>query len=123
MINKIKKNKKMFIMILIFIVLIMFLNDWVYASDIGKFVGTEPTPGVKNSVNGVVNAIVTVFSTVGSILSVLVLVIIGIKYMVGSIEERAEYKKNMMPYVIGASLVFASSTIAGIVYNMAIRIR
>ena len=37
--------------------------------------------------------------------SVITLVVLGIKYMVGSIEERAEYKKSMIPYLIGAFLI------------------
>jgi len=39
--------------------------------------------------------------------------------MMGSTEEKAEYKKSLLPYVIGAGLVFAASTIAQIVYNVA----
>ena len=54
-----------------------------------------------------------------SVLSVIVLIILGLKYMMGSVEEKAEYKKSFMPYIIGAALVFAASTIAGIVYNIA----
>ena len=45
------------------------------------------------------------------------LVVIGIKYMMGSAEEKAEYKKTLMPYIIGAALVFAASAIAGIIYG------
>ena len=54
---------------------------------------------------------------IGSIVSVLVLVILGIKYMMGSAEEKAEYKKTLVPYIIGAGLVFAASTIAGAIYG------
>lgn len=61
--------------------------------------------------------IISIVATVGSIVSVVVLVVLGIKYMMGSAEEKAEYKKTLMPYVIGAALVFAASTIAQIVYN------
>mgnify|MGYP000776194846 len=38
--------------------------------------------------------------------------------MLGSTEEKAEYKKSMLPYVIGAVFVFASSAIAGAIYNI-----
>ena len=65
------------------------------------------------------NQIVTIVSVVGSLAAVIVLVVLGIKYMMGSAEERAEYKKTLMPYVIGAALVFAASAIAGMVYNFA----
>ncbi|MEI3401230.1 MAG: hypothetical protein V8R51_02250 [Clostridia bacterium] len=44
--------------------------------------------------------------TVGIVLSVVILIILGIKYMMGSAEEKAEYKKTMIPYLIGAVSVF-----------------
>lgn len=63
------------------------------------------------------NKIITIISTMGSIVSVIVLVVLGVKYMVGSAEEKAEYKKTLLPYVIGAALVFAASSIAGIIFS------
>ena len=62
--------------------------------------------------------IIGMVQAIGSIISVLVLVILGIKYMMGSAEEKAEYKKTMIPYLIGAILVFAASNIAGVMYNV-----
>ena len=63
------------------------------------------------------NSIVKVLTTIGIVASVIVLIVLGIKYMMGSAEEKAEYKKTLMPYIIGAALIFAASTIANIVYN------
>ena len=63
------------------------------------------------------NQIITIITTIGIVVSVIVLVVLGIKYMMGSAEEKAEYKKTLMPYVIGAGLVFAASSIAQIVYQ------
>ena len=65
------------------------------------------------------NSIVRILSTVGVIVSVATLIVMGIKYMMSSVEEKAEYKKTMLPYVIGAGLVFIASTIAQIIYNIA----
>ena len=65
------------------------------------------------------NKIIGMVQAVGSIASVLVLVVLGIKYMMGSAEEKAEYKKTMIPYVIGAVLVFAAANIAGVVAKFA----
>ena len=42
--------------------------------------------------------------------------------MMGSTEERAEYKKSMLPYVIGAVILFAASTFAQVIYKFAIGI-
>ena len=56
---------------------------------------------------------------IGSIAAVAVLVVLGLKYMMGSTEEKAEYKKTMIPYIVGAILIFAASNIAGMVFNFA----
>lgn len=61
------------------------------------------------------NVIIGFLQIVGSVVSVLVLLIIGIKYMIGSAEEKAEYKKSMTPYVLGAVMVFAITNILKIV--------
>ena len=63
------------------------------------------------------NSVVKVLSTVGIVVSVIVLIVLGVKYMLGSAEEKAEYKKTLLPYIIGAGLVFAASSIATIIYN------
>lgn len=63
--------------------------------------------------------IIGMVQAIGSIVAVLILVVLGIKYMMGSAEEKAEYKKTFIPYLIGAILVFAASNIAGMVYNFA----
>lgn len=62
-------------------------------------------------------SIVGILQTVGIVLSVVVLIIIGIKYMMGSAEEKAEYKKTMIPYLVGAALIFAASVFAQVVYQ------
>ena len=64
------------------------------------------------------NVIIGTIRTIASITSVAVLVVIGIKYMIGSVEEKAEYKKTMLPYVIGAVLVFGITNILSIVINV-----
>lgn len=59
--------------------------------------------------------IIGAITTIGVIVSVVTLIVLGIKYMVGSIEEKAEYKKSMIPYLIGAFFVFAISTVVTII--------
>lgn len=60
-----------------------------------------------------------ILSTIGIVVAVIILMVLGIKYMMGSAEEKAEYKKTMIPYIIGAILIFGASTIANMVYNFA----
>lgn len=61
--------------------------------------------------------VVGLIRTIGIVASVIILMIIGLKFLMGSAEEKAEYKKSLMPYVIGAVILFGASTIAGFVVN------
>lgn len=65
------------------------------------------------------NTVIGAFQAIGSIVSVLALVLIGVKYMMGSAEEKAEYKQTMMYYILGAILVFAVSNISALIYKFA----
>ncbi len=64
------------------------------------------------------NSIIGFIQAVGSVLSVAVLAILGIKYMTGSVEEKAQYKKSMMPYVIGAIMIFAITNVLAIIVDI-----
>lgn len=77
---------------------------------------SKVTDGV-NSINDVGNSIIGVLQVVGIVLSVIVLIVLGIKYMMGSAEEKAEYKKTMIPYIVGAALIFAASAFAQVIFD------
>lgn len=72
-----------------------------------------------NVANKVGNNVVGIIKVVGVILSVGCLMILGIKYMMGSAEEKAEYKKTFIPYLIGAILLFGASAFASQIYGWA----
>ncbi len=65
------------------------------------------------------NVIIGVIRTVGSIVSVGALIVLGIKYMAGSIEEKAQYKQTMGPYVLGALMLFGITNILGVIIEVA----
>ena len=78
----------------------------------------QPTDPVTNEIQTLGGKILGILQTVGIVLSVIILVILGIKYMMGSAEEKAEYKKTMIPYLVGAVLIFLAPTIANTVYTL-----
>ena len=51
------------------------------------------------------------YETVGIVVAVITLLILGIKYMMGSASEKAEYKKTMILYVVGITLLLGASAI------------
>ena len=63
-----------------------------------------------NKVENIISKMLTAVTNIGMIVSVLILAILGIKYMLGSVEEKAEYKKDLLPYLIGAILLFGILT-------------
>ena len=76
----------------------------------GKDNGTNVT-----AIGDIGNSIATIIRNVGIVLAVVMLMVLGVKYMMGSAEEKAEYKKTMMPYLVGCILLFAASAIAQMV--------
>ena len=62
--------------------------------------------------------IVSAITTVGLVISVIAVMVMGIIYMFGSIEQRVQYQKTMLPVFIGAVLLFSASTIVSIIYGI-----
>lgn len=73
----------------------------------------------QNEIKGIGGQLVGIFQTVGVVVAVVILLVLGIKYMMGSAEEKADYKKSMIPYIVGAILIFAASTVTNVVYELA----
>ena len=62
--------------------------------------------------------IIGAIRVIGTVIAVIALVLIGFKYMMGSMEDRAKYKESMIPYIIGVVMLVATVNILGILYNM-----
>ena len=58
-----------------------------------------------------------IIQIVGTIVSIGALIVIGIRYAVSSVEDKAEYKERMLPYIIGCVLLFGSTNIVNILYK------
>ena len=61
--------------------------------------------------------IVGVVQVVGTAVAVITLIIIGVKYMVSSPNDKAEMKSKMIPFVIGAVILFGASNLLSLVVN------
>ena len=115
-----KKLSKMISILLIIMMLISFGTTVLAAAVEGvespATMTGKAVPGTAQ-ITSIGNQIITILTVVGVVASVIVLIVLGIKYMMGSAEEKVEYKKTMMPYIIGAALVFAASALAGMLYS------
>ncbi len=55
------------------------------------------------------NRITGALKVIGIFVAVGMTMIVGIKYMLCSVEEKAEYKKTAIAYLVGAILIFATT--------------
>lgn len=102
------------------LMLIFAFNTYAMAVDAEGIAGqlTGTPSGAQGSVTDIGNQIIGVITTVGVVVAVVVLLILGIKYMMGSASEKAEYKKTMIPYLVGAILIFGASAITQVVVSL-----
>ena len=111
-----KKLIKIF-SILVMVIMLSSIALNVFALSPSDITADYSTVKGATEITSVGKKVVGILQAVGVILSVIVLIVLGIKYMMGSAEEKAEYKKTMMPYIVGAALIFAASALAQVIYQ------
>ena len=115
-----KKSIKVISTLLLAIMLVTSIAGTVLAVDPNTVLnGLNGNGNVQiNDLTKVGNNIVTIIQVVGIVIAVIVLLVIGIKYMMGSASVKAEYKKTMIPYIVGAVLIFAGTSLVRVIYSL-----
>ena len=111
-----KKTYKKIIKTIILIIIMLAIGTTVLGYSPTDIVGNIPDSTMED-IDNLGSQIIGILQVIGIVVSVIVLIILGIKYMVGSIDQKAEYKKSMLPYVIGASILLSASTISSIIMH------
>ena len=119
-------SKKIILMLLIFILGMCMLSATVFAADsdpidglISQMEGQNISVGDTTG-GGIIDAINTVLGLVqvaGTGIALIAVSLLGIKYMLASVEEKAEIKKYLIGAVIGGILVFGGASIAKVLAN------
>lgn len=108
--------------ILIIITVIMFINVFCIDSFATPIVNTNKYKtnnlGDSNNALKIIGPIINIIQILGIIISLCSIGILGIKYMTGSLEQRAEYKKTLLPFIIGIALITAITTIVKFIYQI-----
>lgn len=118
-----KKSVKIISALLVAIMLIITIAPYALAtSDASTIISTIDKDGQKTAQgsDGVIKIagnVVSWIRTLAAIAAVVIISILGIKYMIGSTEERAEYKKSFMPLIIGIVVVVAAAQIATMIFG------
>ena len=100
-------RKKLLIKIVIIMIVALFavtfvprnINAATATITPGNITGEKPENPPKIG-EDFLSDITSLIRTIGMFIAVGAMMVIGIKYMTGSVEEKANYKKTMMPYLV-----------------------
>lgn len=118
------------IMIVLLVTNIATFTSKVYASDTSisdifqgakDFIskGGDVTEEQENKLISTSNLVYNILLVLGIGTAVIVSGILGIKFMIGSVEEKAQIKDQLVPFVIGCIVVFGAFGIWKIVVSLA----
>ena len=71
-----------------------------------------------NNINDMGGKVLGMVQIIGTATGVIMLIVIGIKYIVTSVEEKATIKQRLIPYVIGAVLLFGGTGLLTLIVNL-----
>lgn len=111
------KNKtlKIIAVLLIAIALITLSTTIVRATTGFEPIEPKPAGTAGEEVTNTAGQILTIVRIVGMAVAVIMLTILGIKYVAASPNEKADYKKGMTVYVVGAVLLFGASALLSVI--------
>ena len=113
-----KKTMRIICAVVIALTVVMSLCNVCFALNVNEINPNNGSIKTDGGMEKVGSNIAAIIRNVGIVLAVVILMILGIKYMVGSAEEKADYKKSMIPYLVGAVVLFGASAIAGVVVSL-----
>ncbi len=118
------KNSMKILTAILLIVMIVTFTSSVFAA------GTAVKPGDleskvdygnvndRNNLMTKAGKIMGMIRNVSAIAAVIIIMVLGVKYMLGSVEEKADYKKSFVPLIIGIVLVVAATSIATFIFGI-----
>lgn len=116
-----KKSMKIISILMMAIMMIMVATPVFADVDPGKAIDdvkSKLSYGGNKDFTAKVGKIIGFLQWAGAIAGVLIITIFGIKYMMGSLEEKAEYKKTMIPFIVGAIVLIAAPQIAKLIFSI-----
>ena len=108
------KTMSKIVVALVIIATILSAVSMVFGVDI-----PQGNTGATGKLNGPVERIIGIVQLICYAAAVILIVILGVKFMTASPDGKAEIKKSAVIYVVGAVLVFAAGIILQVIQNVA----
>lgn len=112
-----RKTKKIFLILIITFLLINIFSEVFAEINPSDYDPGGITKEETSYIFAKTNMILGAIKNISIVTSVITLMIIGVKYIIGSAEEKANYKQTLVPYVIGCIMVVSGTTIVFYIYN------
>ena len=110
------------ISILMVVIMVISLTTPVFAASAtvgGQNIDiVNPTATDAAGVLKVAGKIIGFLQWIAIIGGVIIIAVLGIKYMMGSLEEKADYKKSMIQLIVGIVVVMGATSIANLIINV-----
>lgn len=115
------------IFLITLLVLLTFVDLGCYAGTVtSEFTGDTSSVKIEKTLNAtrtILGIILNTIRTVGLAIAIIILTVIGIKFMLASPSERANIKQYSINYVIGAAFLIGAVGIITIIQNFAAEIK
>lgn len=118
--------KKVFSVLCIAAILLVTLTNFVYADDprdmstlISSMKDSGTMANTDSRIGNVINNVIGLLQMVGSGIALIVITLLGMKYILASPSEKADVKKAVMPIIIGCILLFGAVNLMAAVANFA----
>ena len=87
--------------------------------DVNTVIGyTNDGNAMSNEVGSIAGTIINWIWGISIIVAIIVVMVIGIKFIIGGTQEKAEYKKSLMPVAVGVILVVFATTLVKFLFSM-----
>lgn len=118
-------KKTILLLGLILIMSVVVFTTRVYATDVTELItsmdGTSDMTQVDgNKISGTLNNVIGLIQVAGTGISVVVVTMLGIKYILASPSEKADVKKQIAPILIGCVLLFGAVNLVAIIADFSL---
>ena len=108
--------KKKILITLTFAIYLITIFSTVYAGGVDPIkIVDEPTDKGVTTLYSLGNIIISIFQIIGVGMTLVALIVLGIRYMYSSPNEKADIKNRLIPFVIGGVLLFGATTLIKLV--------
>lgn len=122
---KLKKHIKILLILLLSVFLVSIIVNESFAVGSGDAItamNNMANTDLKDDtgkLGSIINAVIGLIQVAGTGISMIMVTVLGIRYLMAAPNDKADVKKQIVPLVIGAVILFAAVNLVDIIANMA----